>query len=559
MIASFPVPNSQPSNGRAGTNAVNFAYQQNPSEAQFLGMQRNQRLGDGAFWFSYFGAQPHYANLAVTPSGGLFVQVAPAVSGSIGSVYAIQPDDATIFGVGANALSADPTIIGVQGNLTTPAIGVGPLTPPNGAGQSVSYLVECTVVREDQNPFQYNFINNSNQVTQQTIYHDRNDVVTCQQKASVAAATPVTPTADAGYVGVAAVVVPYGTTTISSGAITAQSAGAVGVPLQSQGGATINSAGCFTTGASSVCPTGIASSNGISLANGLLTTPAGVNASLCPSSNCTLTATTAGVAIQGVINATGSISSSNGNVSGSSGTFGGLSATYGAFGSGSYVANAQQLTIGNDGSNSFFRSGSGGFYFQNGPANSTYAVFNSSGATISGALSATGNVSGVQGNFSSGLTASTGSFSSGLTATEFRSGGSYLNSSGVWSNAGYIAANGVFQSPSGASVCANSGALCLQVNNGRGSTNGPDVTTGGTISAGTANANTPNAYSWGSSTVGGVDLGADPTHSLQGIPGNVMRIAECTSTNSACDSGTATFLTLNSTGDLAVLGRMWGQ
>jgi hypothetical protein len=298
---------------------INFAYQQNPSSAQFTAMQRNQSIGDGTFRASLLGTSPRYANLSVVPSlTGLYVQVGPASLNTLGSVYVYMPDDTAIFGTGPVALSADPTLIVRQGLLSSPALTL-PVPAPSGSGTSIAYLVECTVNRADANPFQYNFINNQNQVTQSTIYHDRLDQVSCMAKASVAAGTPVLPTADAQYVGVAEVLVPAGATATSTGMITQQTQNAISALVQSYNGATIQPNGCFVTGASNICPNGISSGGGFTTVAGVLASPSGINISLCPyTTSCTLVQTPSGTIVTGTVNATGVVSSSGGFSVGSS-------------------------------------------------------------------------------------------------------------------------------------------------------------------------------------------------------------------------------------------------
>jgi hypothetical protein len=340
---------------------VNFAYQQNPSSAQLNGVQRNTSIGDGTFWYDLFGTVPKYANLAVTPSSGLFVQVTPGVTNTEGAVYVTMPDDTSVFGTGPVALSADPTLITRQGLLTGSSPISVPVPAPGVSGTSIAYLIECTVSRSDANPVQYNFINNANQVTQGTVYHDRQDTVGCQGKASLAAAAPVLPAADTNYVGVASVVVPNGATGTTSGMITLQVANQIGSLLQAYGSASINSSGCYITGPSALCPNGATIGGNLLSNNGILEAPSGVNVSLCPGLNCTLTQTVNGTAVQGIINATGAITS-NAGVSGTTGTFNSVaSLTLGT------AAGNGTINVPGTGALYFnYFSGAGGFQFCNG-------------------------------------------------------------------------------------------------------------------------------------------------------------------------------------------------
>jgi hypothetical protein len=204
----------------------------NPQSTWLNQEERWIRLGIGAFWWQALcGSQAtcpgNFSNLSVVPNGGVNVVVQPSVSNSIGTLYQLLPEETSGFGgypsgVGV-FLPADATQVMIQGTIAQATSAIGPLSPPLTTGQSITYLVECNILTVDTTSQPVNIVSAGGSVTPSTANRDRVDTVNCQGKAGVAATTgtQVTPTVDTGYVAVASVAVPFGTSTITNGMITA--------------------------------------------------------------------------------------------------------------------------------------------------------------------------------------------------------------------------------------------------------------------------------------------------------------------------------------------------
>ncbi len=204
-------------------NRENWYYAEQPASAKLNQQQRYQRLGQGAMMQTLFGSSGGFSNLSVTAAGGLTVAVGPSTAQTVGSLYQLQVDDASAYGGGvfgpSTALAADPTQIIVQGTSTVNSSPIGPLTVP-GSNSQIS-LIECQIFTFDSTGTATNFINSLGQNKQLTVNRDRLDTITCQAKAGTPGVSPVVPTVDTGYIGVGYVTIPSGTSTITSGMITA--------------------------------------------------------------------------------------------------------------------------------------------------------------------------------------------------------------------------------------------------------------------------------------------------------------------------------------------------
>jgi hypothetical protein len=185
-------------------------------------------VGLGKLAQAALGPSTQVNGLPCTPTSpaSLQVQVGP------GEIYQIAPLEATAFGTLPADLS--DTLIKQGVNLPTTLL---VCAPPATAGQSINYLIEAQYQDEDVSidPTTGNqnivlaFYNASNPTvpwsgpnnTGQTSNTFRKGIVALQAKAGTAATTgsQVTPTADAGWVGLYVVTVANGQTTIGSGNI----------------------------------------------------------------------------------------------------------------------------------------------------------------------------------------------------------------------------------------------------------------------------------------------------------------------------------------------------
>ncbi len=245
-----------------------------PSANQLNQQTRDDRIALGLLARDVLGSNVTngmYANLAVVPNGGMYVEVQPANSGiGFGTVYQIKPEDPLPLPQNqAVQLSADMNPVVLIGQQNGPLGGIGPMTAPS-SGNSVIYLVEAQIVVTDganqtvkfQNPTGGGTTNESLPIT-------RSDVINYQVIAGTPASSPVAPTATTGWVGIAQVTIPSGTTVITTGMIAPVAPfggfiAAGGSP--SVAGLTISSlgAGCLQTNSSGVvssntCTSGLGS------------------------------------------------------------------------------------------------------------------------------------------------------------------------------------------------------------------------------------------------------------------------------------------------------------
>jgi len=165
-----------------------------------------------------------YAGCTTAPASGLYVEVSPTVSGSVCGLYQVQPDDANPIPVGYTPqLAADPTLIVVQALQTGSTSQIGPLTPPG--SNSVYWLLEGQLQTSDGAVDSRGFFNPiTGAIASQSVNTQRQDAIVFQTKEGTPGVSPAKPAVDSGWVAFAYVLVPSGTSTITTGMI---SAGAV--------------------------------------------------------------------------------------------------------------------------------------------------------------------------------------------------------------------------------------------------------------------------------------------------------------------------------------------
>ena len=196
-----------------------------PQDIDLLNTNKNAMVALGYLIQAILGGETQVDGLACEPSSpaSMLVNLFP------GSIYSLEEVDATAYG----SLAADTTDqIMKQGIYPG---GVFTLSAPTGSGQSVVYLIQAEYQDVDGGsevlPY-YNASNPSvpfsgpgNEGTPN--YTIRQGLCTVAVKTGTPAATgsQVAPTPDAGYVGLWAITVANGQTTITSGNIS-QAAGA---------------------------------------------------------------------------------------------------------------------------------------------------------------------------------------------------------------------------------------------------------------------------------------------------------------------------------------------
>ncbi|HEY1772417.1 MAG TPA: hypothetical protein VGH91_04415 [Gammaproteobacteria bacterium] len=142
-----------------------------------------------------------------------------------GEIYSVQTMDTSAY----STLGTDAATILKQGIITTTSTLSTPA--PGTAGQSINYLVEVGFVESDANAVVLPYYNASNPSVAwsgpansgSAQFTQRQDLAQVQVKAGTAAATgtQVTPTPDAGFVGLWVVTVANGQGTVTAGNITA--------------------------------------------------------------------------------------------------------------------------------------------------------------------------------------------------------------------------------------------------------------------------------------------------------------------------------------------------
>lgn len=211
-----------PQSVNADSREVFYYGQQLPS-AWLNQMERDLRIAAGAWIQAAMGQNVNgfYANLNVTPVGGaLNVQVGPNISGTVGAVFQFNVDDPNpIGGPGATALAADSTQIYIPGLVTSNSSAIGPVSVPSSGNTQVT-LLEAQIQPAATGNTSINFVSQSGILTTGSGNEFQKDVVVYQLKAGTAASSgAVPPPADAGWIGIADITVPSGTTVITQGMI----------------------------------------------------------------------------------------------------------------------------------------------------------------------------------------------------------------------------------------------------------------------------------------------------------------------------------------------------
>jgi hypothetical protein len=206
----------------------------NPQSTWINQNSRDNRISDGTYRWQAFGSNQsdpgHYAGCVTTPSTGLFVAVTTSGTFTNCSVFQLLPESPSALGGfpsgNGTFLPADNTKIELQAILPagTSTAAIGPMGVGASSGQSVSNLIECQVTISDVNSQPISIVSSTGIVTSTVGNRDRVDRPTCQSKASASATSPTTPTVDSGFVAISAVVVPFGTATVTSGMVSAQTA-----------------------------------------------------------------------------------------------------------------------------------------------------------------------------------------------------------------------------------------------------------------------------------------------------------------------------------------------
>jgi hypothetical protein len=190
-----------------------------PRSVDFLTAEKNKLYAQGYQNAAMLGTGTNVAGLVAAPTSPASLQITVGT----GSIYESETVDATAY----STLGTDPNTVVKQGILLAPV--TLSITPPSTAGYSQVYLVEAIYNDVDAgvttlpyynsaNPLQPFSGPNNNGLGQYTL---RTGVCAVALKAGTAAPTgsQLTPSADAGYVGLYTITVANGQTTITSGQI----------------------------------------------------------------------------------------------------------------------------------------------------------------------------------------------------------------------------------------------------------------------------------------------------------------------------------------------------
>jgi len=193
-----------------------------PLETDLLNTNRFAMIGLAKLAAAILGTATQVSGFAATPDSpaSMIVKI------GAGEIYALTNLDGTAY----SSLAADTTHqILKQGIMLDPVL--LPLTAPATVGQSVNYLIQATLQETDTGAVVLPYYNSANPAVAYSGPSNsgaaqattRKCGVVVSAKAGVAAATgsQVTPTADAGYVGMWVVTVAYGQTTITAPNISA--------------------------------------------------------------------------------------------------------------------------------------------------------------------------------------------------------------------------------------------------------------------------------------------------------------------------------------------------
>ena len=191
----------------------NFWNNLNPSEADMLSVGKYAQMNLGESLLDLFGGSttPIYVGLTVTAGAGLSINI------STGRVYAGMAMDGTIVGDQAGLAADSVTVLkfgsqnsGVNGYTTD---GTLTFTAP-GSGSNY-YLLEATLTEGDINALLDFYVDSSGNQSNQYQFADRQVSIVYKLKVS----TSSTPSADGGYVGIAAITIPSGTVSMSGATI----------------------------------------------------------------------------------------------------------------------------------------------------------------------------------------------------------------------------------------------------------------------------------------------------------------------------------------------------
>ena len=219
-LLAMPVQAQTAPSGRS----IVYPLENQPSVDAVLQPARFTRLALGSWMLHALNLTSNgsgaVSNCTTAPGTGLYVTVAPTLSGSLCGLYQVTADDANPMPVGYTPnLAADPTLIVVQALQGGSTAALGPFTAP-GVGLSVYWLLEAQISTTDTVASSRSFLNAlTGAVSHPTVATQRQDAIAYQLKQGTPGSSPSKPAVDSGWVPVAFVLVPNGKTQILTGDI----------------------------------------------------------------------------------------------------------------------------------------------------------------------------------------------------------------------------------------------------------------------------------------------------------------------------------------------------
>lgn len=204
-------------------NRVMVYSGQNPSSTETNQQPRFQRLADGTFMRDVMGSLATtgaYSNLSIVSGSGLCVTVNPTNASQLGALYQLAADDPNPLPPSVTPnLPADNTNIVIQATQATNSSAICSLNGATTPGQSRPYLLEAQLTTIDGNQQSMLFVSSNGTTSYQNVNTYRSDTIVYQTKTGSDGVSPTPPPVDSGWVSVGSIIVPQGTSQITSGMI----------------------------------------------------------------------------------------------------------------------------------------------------------------------------------------------------------------------------------------------------------------------------------------------------------------------------------------------------
>lgn len=212
--------------------SIVYASQQ-PTADTWLGAERAKMVALGFLSQAVLGSNTVIDGLACTPT----TPASLAVNIGAGSIYTMAPVDSSTY----SALAADPTTSILKQGILSASTAIT-LTPPSTSGYAINYLIQAAFSEIDTDSLILPYFNSANPLvplsgpagsgTSQPTWRRGRISIVAKAGIAASAGSQITPSPDAGYVGICVVTVANGATQLTSSNISSYSAAPkVGVKL----------------------------------------------------------------------------------------------------------------------------------------------------------------------------------------------------------------------------------------------------------------------------------------------------------------------------------------